>query len=173
MSDLSPKNILVFCFDSLGAAYQAIQLADADIDVLEVFPLGSQGHVIFGSEKPLAAVHEKIMSVQKNQIVHAVRIDNCPAKVLRAYLSVENAELETHVLIVEASYVGELMSPAVEAVEIGLKVMDLRMLRGASSSAYMFLTGDESLLLELAERSNFKTTLIKHANKHIRDLFNI
>lgn len=173
MADLNPKNLLVLCFDSLGSAYQAIQIAGTEVDVLEVFPLGSQGHLILSSEKSLDVLLGEITTELQKHIVNCNHIIQCPAKVLKAYLSVENAELAAHLALAESAYIGDLMSSAASAVESGLQVMDLRMLRGASSSSYMFLTGDEAALQKFTETSKLKTTLIRNANKHIRDLFNI
>ncbi len=173
MTELNPKNLLVMCFDSLGAAYQAVQLAGEDIDVLEVFPVGSRGHLIFSSEKPLNNLFVAIFEALKSHVLHASHIEKCPAKVLRAYLSVENAQVDKHLVLIEATYVGDLVSAAADGVNSGLKVVDLRMLRGASSSSYMFLTGDEFALQKLSEKSKLKATLIKNVNQHILNLFNI
>lgn len=168
---MNAKNILVFCFDSLGGAYEAIQLASSDIDILEVFPLGAQGHVVFISEKPLDDLFKNIQSALKTKLIKANLIVNCPAKVLGAYLSVENAKINDNVAIVETTYIGDLMGAACEAMELGLDLMDLRMLRGASSSCFMFLTGEMTGLQMFSSSSRLKTTIVQNANEHIRALF--
>jgi hypothetical protein len=173
MSEVSPKNLLVTCFDSLGAAYKAVQLAESGVDVLEVFPLGSMGHVMFCSDSSLDMLFKKIQTELKDNIIRIHLLPDSPAKVLRAYLSVENEDIESHLLIVESPYVGDLMSIAGEAVGMDLKVMDLRMLRGASTASYMFLTGNEDSLQKFLRSTNLKTTLIKNANMHIRALFSL
>ncbi len=175
MGELAPKDILVFSFKSLGTAYQAAQCLNSADEIMEIFPLGKEGHAIFFSDRNLAVLFEQIQNEFAGHIVSSHFLPRCSAQVLRAYLSVENAEIEQGLLILEDRSLGCLMQAASQALLAQLKIMDLRLLRGTSSSAYLFLTGDKSALaaFQTSLPSELQRTFIAEPSEKTRDFFSL
>lgn len=176
MSELGPQDILIANFNSLGVAYKAAQTLPEGARLMEIFPLGSHGHAIFCSNKSLRSFAESLRSSFSKDIALLTHIPACAAKVLRAYLSVENAELGPSLLIAESPFLGPLMSLAQQAIQQGLEIVDLRMLRGASSSSYLFLTGASGDLTAFAgtvSPTDVTITVLDELNSELRHLFSL
>lgn len=176
MDGVKPKDFIFALFKSLGAAYQALQCADSKMQVMEIFPLGTKGHVVFYAEESLTSFYEELGRRFRDDLEELIHIPHCPGEVLQAYLSLENAAPQEGLLIAESPYVGPLMIMASQGLSRGLRIMDLRMLRGASSASYLFLTGVGPALSAFAKDNIdpvIRVSVVEKMNPQMRDLFEI
>ncbi len=168
---LTNRSILIVRFKSLGAAYQAAQLASSEISLLEIFPIGTCGHVIFSSQASMSNFAKELSSGLSTEIISSHFLPECSQKLLQAYQSTSLGVLHNTLWVAESEYIGPLFELAEKALKKNFELLDLRMLRGADSSSYLFLSHSEKPQLDVVK--DVKITMIENPNENIRQLFSI
>lgn len=168
---LTNRSILIVRFNSLGAAYQAAQLASSEISLLEIFPIGTCGHAIFSAHINMNDFAQELSSSLSTEILSTHFLPECSPKLLQAYQSTSLGVLHNTLWIAESEYIGPLFELADKALKQNFELLDLRMLRGADSSSYVFLSHTEKPQLDVVK--DVKITMIENPNENIRQLFSI
>lgn len=172
MSLQNPRDLIVAWFASLGEAYLAAQsIANDKVQLVEIFPIGSKGHMVLTSTESLQTLNDQFSGLGP---LHKSYIPRCRPEVINAYLSVEAATLNPSLLIAEAEFIGALFEFAQRALDSNLQILDLRMLRGSSCASYLFLTAPEEIMRAFPEPpmgSGVKVTKIYELNTQVKDLF--
>lgn len=168
-------HLLIAWFSSVGAAYAAAnKFCDERISLMEIFPIGSRGHVIFRGPENLQHLLNDIEKHFDRSLVKAKVITNCEPQILGAYLSTELAPVRESLLIVETEFIGDLFMTAQYAVRRQMGIVDLRLQRGTAATSFIFLTGKAEELKPFAanlKSEGAKTQLIEEPKAHIKNLF--
>jgi len=168
----------VVLLKSVGAGYLALNTAGQlkDLEVLEFSPLGQASQIlVLGTE---AKVKAFIVEMRTGDIDRSICLPEFDEKILRAYLSLDNAEVKSFVLVVEGHFVGDLFAVATNLRQAGLQIVDFRVFRSSGSPGFLVLTGEEAQLkkadLWIQEQQHLpvgqqlKTTLLSSLSEGFR-----
>jgi hypothetical protein len=127
---------------SLGTAYEIFQLASlANLQSLEISPLGTKGHLIIEGESKLLfdfliqiksdvfsqeEPSEKADSNGDDSSDFIVKLCQVETEVIETYLSLKQGQMKDHLLIVEGPFLGDLFEVAMELKTNGFNILDLR-----------------------------------------------
>ena len=179
---------------SLGYAYEIFQMAaQKSLQVLEISPLGTKGHLIVeGSEKDLFDFLLNIKSEIFTADENASEEDEAPAKdftvklchvdteIIETYLSIKQGSIEDHLLIIEGAFLGDLFEAAMSLKQAGFVVLDLRAPKTAPAHCFGFFsiseekwTIDVQLQLKGLVQEPLKLKLIEHPHPDLRSYFEL
>jgi hypothetical protein len=166
------KHLLVW-FSSLGAAYEAADLASrAGAQILELFPFVSKGHLFlqispeFGIGQFLASLR---LSPDNMEVFSALS-----EQVLNAYLSLSNPPLGEDLLIAEFTFLGDSLRIASQAEKFGLQLLDIRFMRDTTGHSYFMATGSSEKCTAFIHQllpSSGKIRQIKNPSEGLREFF--
>ncbi len=131
----------VILFKSIGAGYTALNMAGRNpgLEILEFSPLGDSAQLLIQGD--LKLVSSFIVELRTGDIERSVCLPNFDEKVLRSYLSLENAKLQDFVLVVESHFSGDLFIAASELKALGMETVDFRLFRSQGSPCFLSMTG--------------------------------
>lgn len=156
------ESIGIFEFASLGDALRELPQEN---DILEIIPRGSRTTAILsGDAKALSYVK----SVQKTII------ESPHMSLMNSYLSLENNNFETVLIVVESFYIGDLFQLCNFYLLLGMKVVDFRTPRAEASSGCVILTSDHLPQSSYSNlNSNLRITVIDRLSDKVKEYFNI
>jgi hypothetical protein len=175
---MSEKNFSIgtLLLKSIGAGYGALNIVgrNSNIEVLEFCPLGDKAQlVIRGSHQELS---NYISILRTSEIDRSLVIDDLDEKVIRGYLSLDNANVENFVLIFESSFVGDLFVFAKKFFDRGLSIVDFRIQRTTGSPGYLIMTGKDSDAIKQdaqeIKRAGCQLTFVGNLSEGLKDFFN-
>ncbi|GIL17120.1 MAG: hypothetical protein BroJett040_08710 [Oligoflexia bacterium] len=171
------KTIGSALFKSLGAAYRALNMIgfEEQIAVIEFAPLGSQAHIIMTGPQDL--VQQTMNKLHYSDVERTDITINAPDVLLKAYLGQEVPTLQSTVLLVEASFVGDLFKTGTRLIELGFHLVDIRVQRVVGSPGYLVATGNpsgEALRAATAlSKENLSVTALDQLSRGFKDYFQI
>ena len=158
---MSSDALGIFQFSNLG---EALKELNSFAKILELIPMGERTTAL------IVAPREALNQVEAG---HKAIIEKPHPRLLPSYYSLENSNLESHVLVCESKFVGDLFLACNEMLENGLKVVDLRVPRGESSFGYLMMTSEVEIP-NLKYKSNLmKINQVKNLGNGIKDYYNI
>lgn len=165
------KNYLLLWFDSLGAAYAGAQRS-AELPgsrILELFAFGKKAQLFLELGAPLET--NFLDKLDKKPIQWKLLTQLSP-QVLEAYLSLANPPLQNNLLVVESDFLGDLMEVCQSGLQLGLSILDLRLVRDHGGRSYAFFTGTEANLRKLqAQISGQQSELILNLSEGLKEFF--
>jgi hypothetical protein len=164
------KKHLLLWFNDLGSAYVAAnEAAKLGAKILEVYPFGSKGHLLFEAQEAFAR-DSFVGSLESKPLKHQ-EFKKLEETVLPAYLSLINPPLHDHILIVESDFLGDIFTDCLKAVELGLAILDLRFVRDSSGHSYAILTGRIDMCETLAKQTKCKAKLVDRPHPGLKEFF--
>ena len=143
------KDLVAVEVKSLGRAHLiANQVAcesvrDKSLELLELYGLGGKASLLIkGAQEDLLRL---VKDIPSRDLVRSQIIENVNEEVLKALLSLDSASLHSSAVVLEASFIGDLLFVAQKAVSLGFKIVDLRAPRVAQAPGYLILTESPSL----------------------------
>ncbi len=179
---------------SLGHAYEIFQMAAlANLQVLEVSPLGTMGHVIVeGSEKALfdflLHIKSELFTSDENNSEDSpslapsltVKLCHVDSEIIETYLSIKQGSLQDHLLIVEGAFLGDLFEAAMALKQEGFIVLDLRAPKTEPAHCFGFFsisqekwTVDVQLKINGLVPEPLKLKLIENPHPDLRSYFEL
>jgi len=180
---------------SLGQAYEVFQLASAaDLQALEISPLGTKGHLIIEGRKKdlfefLIQVKSEIFSkddesdiqneaAPQNQL--NIKLCEVDTEIMETYLSIRQGTLKDHLLIVEGPFLGDLFEVSMQLKKEGFIVLDLRSPKTEPSHCFGFFsitnenwTLDLQLKLKGIFAEQLKWKVIENPHPDLRSYFEL
>lgn len=179
---------------SLGHAYEVFQMAAiAGLEVLEISPLGTKGHLIIeGSEKSLfdflLQVKADLFTSDENSSENetssssplTVKLCHVDSEIIETYLSIKQGAIQDHLLIVEGSFLGDLFEAAMALKQEGFVVLDLRAPKTEPAHCFGFFSiSQEKWTLDVQLKVNalapepLKIKLIENPHPDLRSYFEL
>lgn len=177
MSSLS--NLLCFELTRLGAAYQIIQSAvdNTTLRVFEMSPTPSGAILILAASDRSHAesFFKKITSEFKETLLFQTLVQLEQAQVLEAYLSQNKTKCDSQIAIFEMESVSQGFHIASQLSQLGIQVLDFRVLRSASNRTIVIAT-DSELKNKISQNVDLKKchpTIIDQPNSAVRSFFEL
>jgi|GEM_PF-4996332 len=130
----------VFHVQSLAAAYQLANSVNhfPGTKLLELIPAHSGAYCL--AEGPISQLEALLRDQRTSDIINADLIPSLDKTVLKAFYSLETANLGQSLYVVESSRLGALFTVAQAAVEIGMGILEFRAPRAGQISGVLTLT---------------------------------
>ncbi len=174
---LKPAHWLVVLTHHYAEAFQlADHCAKKGLKNLEITALGSQGLLISEAPQALSAKElDELKSTFSQAIVQLNFLENLPAEAMKAYLSLDGANVEKSLLFLEFNFAGEALQAAAEALKAGLKIVDLKLVRAKSTVTHLILTHGDSQKAENFQKkySSAFGRMILDPSPEVRKFFEI
>lgn len=165
------ESLAVFLFNSVGASLRALNLEES-VRVVECSALGDWGLLIVaGDWNILSEYHTKILP---EGLLKSTLIRDVDPYLLKAFYSLENANIDACLVSLESDYIGDLFEEIDRLLKTrSFKIVDFRMARGLRGQSYALLTGEAMSLRNLTSTPTVKVTIIEEPNLVLRQFFNL
>lgn len=175
----SQASLLVLDLSSYGSALAIInQFCDGQsVEVFELSPVGTAAILILEIKDRIAGtlLKNEIFSFYKSSILSSRLIENYDPNLLKVYLSQNQAEVSTHLLVQEFSFVSEALAGAQGLIIQNLVIVDLRVIRTFPMN--VILTATSSNLDKLVELKNVgaprTATIIEKVEPTLKEYYQI
>ncbi len=176
MSDLS--HFAIFDLTKIGTAYQIINsfVDDETIHAFEISPLGTKAVLMLNSKDLIALqfVYNQCLSRHKADILNATCIPDINIEIIETYLSQNQPQLATSLLIIETESFATAFNFAQSLALKNISLVDFRVIRTTPPNLIITATAATALLTPfLTASSVIKTTLIDQVQKSLRSYFEI
>lgn len=167
------KHLAFFKFTGVGQAYvYANEFAQRGHSVYEISPLAGESQIIIESSdfdklKADAAELTKL-AIEKPQ--QEVIINSVQERLLKAYHSLELAEPQEALTVIESDFIGNLFFAA-NVLPTAVLVCDLRCLRAPGLSSYLIVSGDVSAYVQDWIRHGLKVSHISTLSQALQAFF--
>lgn len=181
---------------SLGTAYEIFQMASlANLQSLEISPLGAKGHLIIEGESKflfdfLIQIKSDVFAQEENDEKSEPPADEAPhfvvklchvdTEVIETYLSLKQGHMQDHLLIVEGPFLGDLFEVAQELKANNFNILDLRCPKtepahcfGFFSVAHQNWNLDLQLKLKGLMPEQMKWKIIENPHPDLRSYFEL
>jgi hypothetical protein len=139
----SEKSLGVLLLKTVGGGLSSLNSAGSmkDLEIIEFSPLGAQSQLlVLGAPK---VVSRLIVDLRTADIERSMILPHFDEKILRSYLGLEISPLKNFTLVIESSFVGELFQCVGELLQLGLSIVDFRLIRSTGSPGHVILTGED------------------------------
>lgn len=172
-------SLLVLDLASYGAALAIInQFCDGkSVVVLEVSPVGTAGLLILEIKDQIASnlLKNEIYSFFKGSILSSRMIEKSDLKLLKVYLSQNQDQVESNLLIQEFSFVSDAFFAANHLLAEGITLVDFRVIRTFPMNVILTSTSSnfEKLSLNKNIGSPRVVTLVDKVESTLKEYFQV
>ncbi len=171
------KHLIAYDLTSYGAALSLVnQFVDGDtVTDFEVSPCGSQAHVILLSKDitALQIIKDSSLSFFKSQIFDVELIQDINEKLLPTYLSQNKTQLKKNLFILEGNSLAGAFVVMQDLLKQMAEPVDFRIVRTEPKSIILTATSDLQIDFKIADRFNYKKTIIENVRPSLKNFFEI
>lgn len=167
------KHLAFFKFVGVGQAYvYANEFSQRGHTVYEISPLGGESQIIIESPEfdKLKSDAAEVAKLALEKPQQEVIINSVQERVLKAYHSLELAEPQDSLTIIESDFIGDLFFVA-NGLPANILICDLRCVRAAGLSSYLITSGDVSHFVQEWARQGLKVSHVAKLTSSIRSFF--
>lgn len=174
---LLSKSLALFSFDSFGKALTALNLVgdQNSLEVLECLSRGQGGDLlVVGEMLQLQRLENDGLSKLSPKSYYIEAPDR---RLLKALLNLENANIDSGLLIFESLLLGEALLLAQDLLQLGWQIVDFKVPRSGQASVVLIATAGPELLASMKsaplQNSGGTATLIAKVSVELRSFFDL
>lgn len=166
------KSIAIIQLSSYSAALDSLNSIDKyqSLKFLELISFGTYSQILLEGDSEEINSYRKFLKTADLQKSAVFKYDD---RIIKAFYHLEHSPVESHVLTLESSFVGNIFSAVGEFFEAGYKIVDFSMPRFPEAKAVLIMTSNSVVsdkgLFRKNDENKLKITYIENIGYSLKD----